>query len=148
MRYLLDTCVVSERMKAVPDTNVANWFSSVHEDSLYLSAVTIGEIRKGIALLGNTKRASQLSRLFDELELEYSQRILSFNVSVAETWGEIVAQAEQHGIKRAVLDSLIAATAKTDDMVLVTRNVSDMEHMGVEILNPWEFRKDGDEIKE
>ena len=135
--YLLDTCVVSERMKAAPDRNVLAWLSSVDEDSLYLSAVTIGEIRKGIALLGDTKRAAQLSGLLDTLETEYSSRILSYGVSVAETWGDTVAKAERQGYQRPVLDSLIAATAKTDNMVLVTRNVSDMEHMGVTILNPW-----------
>ena len=139
MTYLLDTCVVSERMKASPDRNVLEWLSSVDEDSLYLSAVTIGEIRKGIALLGDTKRAVQLSELLNLIESEYSDRILSYNISVAETWGETVADAERHGFQRSVLDSLIAATAKTDNMVLVTRNVSDMEHMGVAILNPWEL---------
>ena len=138
MMYLLDTCVVSERMKAAPDKNVLAWLSSVDEDSLYLSAVTIGEIRKGIALLGDTKRAAQLSGLLDTLEAEYSNRILSYGISVAETWGDTVAKAELQGYQRPVLDSLIAATAKTDNMVLVTRNVTDMEHMGITILNPWE----------
>ena len=138
MTYLLDTCVVSERMKAVPDRNVIEWLSSVDEASLYISAVTIGEIRKGIALLGDTRRAAQLAKLFDDIELKYSDRILSYNVSVAETWGKTVAEAERRGFQRPVMDSLIAATAKTDNMVLVTRNVSDMEHMGVAILNPWD----------
>ena len=136
--YLLDTCVVCERMKAVPDKHVLEWFASVDEESLYLSAVTIGEIRKGIALLGETRRAAELSGLLDALETQYSHRILAYNTSVAETWGESVAKAELSGRQRPVLDSLIAATAKTDDMTLVTRNVSDMEYMGVALLNPWE----------
>ena len=143
MKYLLDTCVVSERMKADPDRNVLEWLSSVDEDSLYLSAVTIGEIRKGIALLGDTKRAAQLSELLNELEYEYSHRILSYNISVAETWGNTVANAERQGFQRPVLDSLIAATAKLDGLVLVTRNVADMEHMGVVILNPWDSDENG-----
>ena len=138
MTYLLDTCVVSERMKAAPDRNVLEWLSSVDEDSLFISAVTIGEIRKGIALLGETRRAAQLSELLNVLESEYSDRILSYDVPVAETWGNTVAKAELCGFQRPVMDSLIAATAKRGDMVLVTRNVSDMEHMGVAILNPWE----------
>ena len=126
-------------MKAVPDRNVLEWLSSVDEDSLFISSVTIGEIRKGIALLGATRRAVQLSELLDVLESEYSDRILPYDVPVAETWGKTVAQAELCGFQRPVMDSLIAATAKRSDMVLVTRNVSDMEHMGVTILNPWEY---------
>ena len=129
-------------MKSSPDQNVLEWLSSVDEDSLYISAVTIGELRKGISLLGDTKRAAQLSRLLDLIESEYSDRILSYNISVAEIWGETVADAERLGFSRPVLDSLIAATAKTDNMVLVTRNVSDMKHMGVAIVNPWENGKE------
>ena len=125
-------------MKAAPDRNVLEWLSSVDEDSLFISAVTIGEIRKGIALLGETRRAAQLSELLNVLESEYSDRILSYDVPVAEPWGNTVAKAELCGFQRPVMDSLIAATAKRGDMVLVTRNVSDMEHMGVVILNPWE----------
>ena len=83
MTYLLDTCGVSERMKAAPDRNVLEWLSSVDEESLFISAVTIGEIRKGVALLGETKRATQLSELLDVLESEYSDRRLSYDVSAA-----------------------------------------------------------------
>ena len=71
-------------MKAVPDKRVLEWFASVDEESLYLSAVTIGEIRKGIALLGETRRAAELSGLLDALETQYSHRILAYNTSVAD----------------------------------------------------------------
>ena len=137
MTYLLDTCVLSEFMKRAPDSGVLKFMSTLNEKDTYLSAVSVGEVRKGIALLGRTKRAAFLRDWLKELQRRFQGRIKAFNVTVAEQWGDLVADALKKGRPRPVLDSLIAATAAVDDMTLVTRNVSDMNHMGVRIVNPF-----------
>lgn len=139
MTYLLDTCMLSEFMKKSPDPRLLSFMASLNEKDTYLSAVSIGEIRKGIALLGRTKRAAFLRNWLKELQQRYQGRIKAFNVTVAELWGVKVAAAQKKGLPRPVLDSLIAATAAVDDMTLVTRNVSDMRHMSVKLLNPFEI---------
>ena len=138
MTYLLDTCVLSEFMKRAPDPGVLKFMSTLNEKGTYLSAVSVGEVRKGIALLGRTKRAAFLRDWLKELQRRLQGRIKAFNVTVAEQWGDLVADALKKGRPRPVLDSLIAATAAVDDMTLVTRNVSDMNHMGVRIVNPFD----------
>ena len=137
MTYLLDTCVLNEFMKRTPDPGVLKFMSTLNEKDTYLSAVSVGEVRKGIALLGRTKRAAFLRDWLKELQRRFQGRIKAFNVTVAEQWGDLVADALKKGRPRPVLDSLIAATAAVDDMTLVTRNVSDMNHMGVRIVNPF-----------
>ena len=137
MTYLLDTCVLSEFMKRAPDPGVLKFMSTLNEKDTYLSAVSVGEVRKGIALLGRTKRAAFLRDWLKELQRRFQGRIKAFNVTVAEQWGDLAADALKKGRPRPVLDSLIAATAAVDDMTLVTRNVSDMNHMGVRIVNPF-----------
>lgn len=137
MTYLLDTCVLSEFMKRAPDPGVLKFMSTLNEKDTYLSAVSVGEVRKGIALLGRTKRAAFLRDWLKELRRRFQGRIKAFNVTGAEQWGDLVADALKKGRPRPVLDSLIAATAAVDDMTLVTRNVSDMNHMGVRIVNPF-----------
>ena len=138
MTYLLDTCVLSEFMKRTPDPGVLKFMSTLNEKDTYLSAVSVGEVRKGIALLGRTKRAAFLRDWLKELQRRFQGRIKAFNVTVAEQWGDLVADALKKGSPRPVLDSLIAATAAVDDMTLVTRNVSDMNHMGVRTVNPFD----------
>lgn len=137
MTYLLDTCVLSEFMKKSPDRRILSFMASLSEKDTFISAVSIGEIRKGIALLGRTKRATFLKNWLNELQRRYQGRIKAFNVTVAEQWGDRVAAAQKKGLPRPVLDSLIAATAAVDDMTLITRNVSDMQHMGVRLLDPF-----------
>ena len=138
MTYLLDTCVLSEFMKRTPDPGVLKFMSTLNEKDTYLSAVSVGEVRKGIALLGRTKRAAFLRDWLKELQRRFQGRIKAFNVTVAEQWGDLVADALKKGRSRPVLDSLIVATAAVDDMTLVTRNVFDMNHMGVRIVNPFD----------
>lgn len=138
MTYLLDTCVICEMMHARPDPSVSAWFDSVDERLTFLSALTIGEIRKGIAALGKTRRARFLDGWLLELESRYAGRTKPVDATVAEVWGEMVAEAEKGGHPRPVMDSLIAATAKADSMTLVTRNTADMQYTGVELLDPWQ----------
>ena len=135
--YLLDTCVISETRAKKPDPTVIEWLSRQPPETLYLSAISIGEIKNGICMLGDTKKARALSEWLNELQATFSPRILSVNATVAECWGEILAANAKSGNTRPAIDALIAATAKVDNLILVTRNVHDMDGMGVKLLNPF-----------
>ena len=137
MKYLLDTCVVSETRAKKPNAAVMKWLSRQDPGTLYISAVSIGEIKNGICLLGDTRKARELSKWLDELETSFGPRVLSVNVTVAECWGRILAESSRAGAPRPAIDALIAATARVDNLVLVTRNERDMRGTGVELLNPF-----------
>ena len=141
MRYLLDTCVICETMKPEPNENVLAWFSSVDDNDLFLSSVVLGEVLKGILLLPLSRRRTAFENWFREaIERSFAGRVLSFDSRVAKVWAEQCAQAELNGHPRAIADSMIAATALRYGMTLVTRNIKDMDHMGVELLNPFQFK--------
>lgn len=137
MTYLLDTCVISETRAKKPDAGLVEWMSRQDSGSLYISAISIGEIKKGICLLGATKKARELLDWLAKLQTAFGRRILSVNTSVAECWGRLLAENARAGRTRPAIDALIAATAKIDGHVLVTRNERDMQGMGVEVLNPF-----------
>lgn len=137
MTYLIDTCVISETRQRRQDAGVKAWFESQDPISLYLSAITIGEIENGIQLIGDTKKAKELSKWLSDLETLFGRRILSVNTAVAECWGRMLAENALAGKTRPAIDTLIAATAKVDGHVLVTRNERHMQGLGVEILNPF-----------
>ena len=135
--YLLDTCVISETRAKKPDAAVIEWLSHQPPETLYLSAISIGEIKNGICMLGDTKKARALSEWLKELQATFGPRVLSVNATVAECWGEILAANAKSCNTRPAIDALIAATAKVDNLILVTRNVRDMDGMGVKLLNPF-----------
>ena len=135
--YLLDTCVISETRAKKPDAAVIEWLSRQPPETLYLSTITIGEIKNGICMLGDTKKARALAEWLNELQATFSPRVLSVNATVAECWGEILAANAKSGNTRPAIDALIAASAKVDNLILVTRNVRDMDGMGVKLLNPF-----------
>ena len=137
MKYLLDTCVVSETRAKKPNAAVMKWLSMQDPGTLYISAISIGEIKNGICLLGDTRKARELSKWLDELETSFGPRVLSVNVTVAECWGRILAESSRVGAPRPAVDALIVATARVDNLVLVTRNERDMRGTGVELLNPF-----------
>ena len=137
MKYLLDTCVVSETRAKKPNAAVMKWLSGQNPDTLYISVISIGEIKNGICRLGDTRKARELSNWLGELETSFGPRVLSVNVTVAECWGRILAESSCNGTARPAVDALIAATAKVDNLVLVTRNERDMRGTGVELLNPF-----------
>ena len=127
-------------MKPKPDENVSAWFSSIDDRDLFLSTVVLGEVRKGILLLPESRRRTAFEEWFREsVELAFAGRVLSYDSHAAKLWAERCAIAEKNGHPRAVADSMIAATALRYDMILVTRNVKDMDYMGVNILNPFEI---------
>lgn len=134
---LLDTCVVSELAKAKPDPSVATWLDSVPEHELMLSALTVGEIRKGIELLEPGPRKARFEVWLEGLIEIFGDRILPIDVDVAVRWGEISAAGRRAGRVRPPIDCLLAATAVHHGLTLATRNVSDFEDTGVRVLNPW-----------
>lgn len=137
MNYLLDTCVISELVKPSPDANVVDWLSSTPTERLYVSVITIGEVRKGLTKLPDSKRKDLLTNWLNTLLEDYQNRIYSINLTVAENWGVIQGKAEKKGNPMSSLDSLIAAIAYTHNLVLVTRNVRDFEASNLPIKNPW-----------
>ena len=137
MKYLLDTCVVSELAHRRPNACVVDWLGQQDPESLYLSFVTIGEINKGIAKRGGDARAMALEKWLQEILGSFADRILPVGKAVSLEWGRICGDAERVGRKRPAVDALIAATALVHGMKLVTRNVDDMVGMGVPIFNPF-----------
>ena len=138
MKFLLDTCVISELASRHPNAQVISWLRRQDPESLYLSFVTVGEIKKGIAKRGGDARAIALEKwLQTEILGSFADRILPVEKNVSLEWGRICGDAERVGRKRPVVDALIAATALVHGMKLVTRNVDDMAGMGVPIFNPF-----------
>jgi predicted nucleic acid-binding protein len=138
MKYLLDTCVISELVRKDPDLHVVEWIDSCPEEDLFLSTLTIGELCKGIAKLPLSAKKEQLLRWveFDLID-RFADRIVDIDLDTAKIWGKIQADAEQKGKAMPAIDSLIAATGLARDLVIVTRNSKDMEHSGVSLFNPW-----------
>lgn len=139
MSYLLDTCVISELVRPVPEERVVQWIDARHEFELFLSVLTLGEIQKEIARLPSGKKRSILgSWLKDELEVRFADRIIPVSPDIALTWGKMLGQAESTGHSLSVIDALIAATASVHDLVLVTRNIRDFAGCSIDIHNPWD----------
>ncbi|HMT06778.1 MAG TPA: type II toxin-antitoxin system VapC family toxin [Pyrinomonadaceae bacterium] len=139
MRYLLDTCAVSEPTKKVPNTNFLSWFESRDEARLYISVITSGEIENGIYRMPKSKkRASLETWLNDQVLFGFLGRVLEITQTTMSAWASLSADLSKKGIVRPSFDSLIEATALEHDMVLVTRNVKNFQGSPVTILNPWE----------
>ena len=135
MSYLIDTNVLSELRRKKPDTHVVRWFSLRPTSTLYLSVLTLGEIRKGIeALAEPARRLPLLDWLETALPAFFAGRILPIDAAVADRWGRMVAQA---GRPLPAIDSLLAATAEQHGLTLVTRNLRDVKGLAVPVINPW-----------
>ena len=136
MSYLIDTNIMTELRPKVPDARLVHWISQRPAGTLYLSVLALGEIRKGIeAMADPQRRLVLLDWLETELPAFFSGRILPIDAAVADRWGRIVAQA---GRPLPAIDSLLAATASQHGLILVTRNLRDMQGLGVQILSPWD----------
>ncbi len=139
MSFLLDTNVVSEWVKPEPAPTVIDWLSDVDEDDVFLSVVTLAELRRGVDPLPAGRRRQQLDRwLREDLADRFHGRILAIDVLVGDAWGRLMARASRAGRTVGSVDGFIAATAEAHGLTLVTRNVRDFERLGVELLNPWE----------
>ena len=139
MRYLLDTCVISELIKKNPSPKVTGWVSKAKENSLFISVLTFGAIHKGIERLPQNKKKEKLHAWVNyDLHERFKNRIIDFDLQVATTWGKIQALSESAGRGMPTIDGQIAATGICYDLIVVTRNTSDMKVSGVALLNPWE----------
>ncbi len=138
MNYLLDTCIVSELIKKLPQPSVVDWIQQQDEERLYLSVITLGEIQKGVSQLLESHRKRGLQEWPDiDLRRRFSDRLLDVTPRVAMLWGQIQGEGSRLGRTPPSVDSLIAATALTFDAAVVTRNEADMKGSGVRIINPW-----------
>ena len=135
MSYLIDTNVLSELRRKAPDARVVRWFSQRPVNTLYLSVLTLGEIRKGIeALADPARRLALLDWLETELPAFFAGRVVPIDLVVADRWGRMAGQA---GRPLPAIDSLLAATAAAHGLLLVTRNVRDVQGLGVRVVDPW-----------
>lgn len=139
MSWLLDTCVICEPTRERPSARVLAWLDEQPEESLHLSVLTLGEIRKGAARLSAGTKRRRLERWLEhDLAERFAGRILPVDAAAADWWGRWQAQAENKGHSLPTLDSLLAATALAHGLTLVTRNTADFAATGAELVNPWE----------
>ena len=137
--FLLDTNIISELVKPKPEANVTEWVENTDESLLYLSVLTLGEIRRGIAALPQSRRRATLEAWLDKnLRARFEGRILVIDQEVADRWGLLTAAARNMGIVLPVIDGLLAATALEHNLTLVTRDTGQIPSMGVAVFNPWE----------
>lgn len=137
--YILDTNVPSEFSRERPEPRVVQWLKAQPVATLFLSAVTIGEIRKGLVVLPQSRRRSDLETWFHtDLLVWFRNRILPVTHEVADRWGVMDGQCQLRGTPLNTADGMIAATAIEHSLTLVTRNVKDFAGLGVDIFNPWE----------
>ena len=135
MSYLLDTNVLSELRKRTPNAGVVEWFAQRPASTLFLSVLTLGELRKGVEGVKDvTRRMALLDWLDTDLPAFFTGRILSVDAPVADRWGRMLAAA---GRPVPVIDSLLAATAIHHGLSLVSRNVRDLTDFGLDVINPW-----------
>lgn len=137
MTFVLDTCVLSETIKPEPDASLVQWLQAQEPDSLFVSAITLGELRKGIDRLAPGKKRHDLSLWLVSLMGEFGGRFLDFDTETAMIWGSLSAMLESAGTPLPVIDTMIAACALRHGHSLVTRNESDYRATGVPLINPW-----------
>jgi predicted nucleic acid-binding protein len=138
MSFLLDTNVVSEWVRPRPDAGVVVWLAEVDEDRVFVSVITLAELRYGIERMAAGKRRTRLDGwLRNELPPRFEGRILSIDSATADAWGKIVARSEASGRPMSVTDAFIAATVEVHGLTLVTRNASDFETTLKSVVNPW-----------
>ncbi len=136
--FLLGTNVISELVRPRPNAEVLRWIGSADESLLYLSVLTLGEIRKGIALLSDPRRQVPLESWLDhDLALRFAGRILPIEAAVADRWGQMSARAKVKGTPLPVIDGLLAATAMQHNLAMVSRDDSYSQIAGVDVFNPW-----------
>jgi toxin FitB len=138
VKYLLDTNVVSELISRQPNAKVVAWVDALDAADVYLSVLTLGELRKGIEKLPPSQRKEEISAwLNSDLLPRFAGNLVEISADVALVWGELTGRLEREGRPMPAIDSLIAASALAGKLTLVTRNETDFEHAGGDVVNPW-----------
>ena len=135
MSFLVDTCALSELVKPKPSSDVCDWFDAAPPVALFVSVLTLGEIRKGVEKLEDGRQRARIATWLETaLPAWFEDRVLPVDAGIADEWGRLVARLPR---PIPTIDSLIAATAIRHRLAIVTRNESDFATTGVDILNPW-----------
>ena len=138
MNYLLDTNVLSELRRPLPDRRVVSWLEHVDEDRVFLSVISIAEVARGLQLLEPGRRRDALAQWLEhDLVDRFASRLLLVDTSAAMIWGRLMADAKRLGRGLSVMDGWIAAIAVSRDLILVTRNQKDFEGLGMSLFDPW-----------
>jgi predicted nucleic acid-binding protein len=138
--FLLDTNCISELVRSNPEPRVLQWIDASDETLLYLSVLTLGEIRKGIAILPPSQRRTRLETWLElELRLRFAGRVLSIDGEIADRWGMLAAAAKRSGSALSAIDGLLAATALHHNLTVVSRDISDFASTLVPVVNPWQL---------
>ncbi len=138
MSFLLDTNVVSEWVKPHPNKSVVDWLSKIDENRVFISVITLVELRYGIECMPAGARRHQLDVwVANKLTARFEGRILGIDTNIADSWGRSMAHIKSTGRSVELMDTAIAAIAKFHGLTLVTRNVADFESLGIKLLNPW-----------
>jgi toxin FitB len=137
MSYLIDTNVISEFVRSQPNQHVVQWVEKIPPQALYISVLTIGDIRKGVEKIPSPSRREKI-RLWLEQDLPewFEDRILHIDLATADRWGRLL---EEVGRSVPAIDSLLAATALHHELRIITRNINDFKFPGLEVVNPWEL---------
>ena len=138
MNYLFDTCVISEVQSKTPNPKILTWINGIEDERIYISCITIGEIKRGIVAVSNETKRTRLIRWYeDDLLARFGDHILNIDTPTMEKWGGIAGELDKTDQAVPLMDSLIAATAIHKRLAIVTRNDRDFIKMGARIVNPW-----------
>ena len=135
---MLDTNVISEPLRPAPESRVIEWIDAQAIETLFLSAITVAELRFGVALLPVGKRQNRLQiRLENEVLPLFTERVLPFDASVTKVYAELMAKARATGLAIGTADGYIAATAAANGMMIATRDVKPFAAAGIKVINLW-----------
>jgi len=139
VNHILDTNVISELVAAKPNTKVIDWIQSIDSEQVFLSVITVGELKKGIEKLPDSKRKERLNRwLQEDLLVRFEGHLLNIDTGTMLVCGKLIARLEARGRPKPAIDALLAAIALEKQYTLVTRNSADFAETGVLLFNPWE----------
>ena len=138
MNFLLDTNVVSEWTKPCPNPGVVTWLAEIDEDRVFISVITLAELRHGIERMAAGARRQRLDGwVTEDLTFRFEGRVLPVDAGTADRWGRVMARGQAAGRPVSPMNAFIAATAEQHDLALVTSNGSDFEGLGIRLVNPW-----------
>jgi len=140
MNYLLDPCVLSEYIKKTPNIQVIQWVDEQSEASLFISVLTLAELKKGIIKIKQSQpsRYRKLEHWLNQIKQRFADRILPLSNNILDIWAKHCGESEATGRKLPIIDSLIAATAYQYNLVIVTRNIKDFNFTSTKVFSPWE----------